>query len=84
MVVNLQKNIEVKIGRKILTRGDCEYLSNRISEELGQTLSYNTIRRAFGVESDCKIRPRNSTLNILSEFIGYKSFENFKNCNPQK
>lgn len=77
MVVNLQKNIEVKIGRKILTRGDCEYLSNRISEELGQTLSYNTIRRAFGVESDCKIRPRNSTLNILSEFIGYKSFENF-------
>ncbi|MDB4516999.1 hypothetical protein N9089_05305, partial [Crocinitomicaceae bacterium] len=73
----MKKNIEVKLGREIRRRGDCQYLSDRIHEELDKTLSYNTIRRAFGVELDCKIKPRNSTLNILSKFIGYKSFEKF-------
>lgn len=77
MIDNLKNNIELKLGRKIRKRGDCQYLSDRISEELDETLSYNTIRRVFGVESDCNIKPRNSTLNILSKFIGYKSFENF-------
>lgn len=77
MIESLKKNIEVKIGREIRRRGDCQYLSDRLHEELDETLSYNTIRRAFGIESNCKIKPRNSTLNILSKFIGYKSFENF-------
>ena len=77
MIERLKKNIEVKLGREIRRRGDCQYLSDQINEELKATLSYNTIRRTFGVESGCKIKPRNSTLNILSQFIGCKSFEEF-------
>ena len=77
MIESLKKKIELKIGREIKKRGDCQYLSDRINEELDENLSYNTIRRTFGVESNCKIKPRNSTLNILSRFVGYKSFENF-------
>jgi hypothetical protein len=77
MIESLKKNIEVKLGREIRRRGDCQYLSDRIHEELDETLSYNTIRRAFGVESDCHIKPRISTLNILSQFIGYKTYKDF-------
>lgn len=79
MIGELKKVIESKLGRQIERRGDCQFLSDRINEELNAFLSYNTIRRVFGVENGCEIKPRISTLNILAQFVGYKSFELFKN-----
>ena len=78
MIKGLQSKIEKKIKRKIKTRGDCEYLSERIHIELNRDLSYNTIRRTFGVQLDCNIKPRNSTLDILSQFIEYDSFDSYQ------
>jgi hypothetical protein len=81
MIKGLQSKIEKKIKRKIKTRGDCEYLSERIHIELNRDLSYNTIRRTFGVQLDCNIKPRNSTLDILSQFIEYDSFDSYQREN---
>jgi hypothetical protein len=78
VIGELKKVIESKLGRQIERRGDCQFLSDRIDEELNEFLSYNTIRRVFGVENGCEIKPSISTLNILAQFIGYKSFELFK------
>ena len=74
---NLKNKIENKIGRKILKRGDCQYLAERISEENNNTISYNTIRRAFNLDSNSNISPSKSTLNILANFIGHNSYDEF-------
>jgi hypothetical protein len=79
MTEQLKSKIEIKIKRSIRTRGDCQYLSNLISADLNIEISYNTLRRFFGVESNTKIKASNSTLNILSKFIGHKTFEDFQN-----
>ncbi len=73
----LKLKIEKKIGRQILKRGDCQYLSDRILDENNNTLSYNTIRRAFNLDSNSNVKASKSTLNILSEFVGYKSYDEY-------
>ena len=73
----LKIKIEKKINRQILNRGDCQYLSDRIFNENNNTLSYNTIRRAFNLDSNSNVKPNKSTLNILSEFVGYKSYDEY-------
>ena len=58
--------IEKKIGRQILKRGDCQYLSDRIFEDNNNnTLSYNTIRRAFYLDINSNVQVSRSTLNIF-------------------
>ena len=74
---NLKKKIEKKLGRKILKRGDCQYLSERIFDDNNNNLSYNTIRRAFNLDLGSKIKPSKSTLDILSKFVGYNSYDNY-------
>jgi hypothetical protein len=71
----LKKEIERKIGRKITNRGDCELVSNVILEIIDKDISYNTIRRFFGLLSYTK--PNKKTLNTLCQFIGYKNYIHF-------
>jgi hypothetical protein len=73
----LIRKVEIKIGRQILRRGDCQYLSDRISNEYNKTLSYNTIRRAFGLDFNSNVKASKSTLDILSNFIGYNSYDEY-------
>lgn len=81
MISALKREIETKINRDIVGRGDCEYLSRLILEESGHFLSYNTLKRLFKIDVNSKVKPRNSTLNILSNFIGFVSYEEFKKDN---
>ena len=74
---SLKIKIERKIGRKILKRGDCQYLSERIFNEINENLSYNTIRRTFNLDSNSKVKASRSTLNILSKFVGSISYDEF-------
>ena len=71
----LKKNIEKKLGQKILNRGDCELLSNAILETIDIEISYNTIRRVFGLAPNVKANKK--TLNTLAKFIGYKHYIHF-------
>lgn len=83
MVNKLKELIFFKAGREIVNRGDCEYLSRMIEIETGEYLNYNTLRRFFAIDKQaCK--PRIATLDILSKYIGYQSFDHFMSFKPQK
>lgn len=75
MIDILKQQIEEKVGKKIANRGDCELLSNIILETLDVEISYNTIRRLYGLAPFTK--PNQRTLNILSQLIGYKNYVHF-------
>lgn len=83
MIDQLKEQIFFKIGKKIVNRGDCEHLSRLIEIETGEYLNYNTLRRFFGIDKK-EFKPRPSTLDILSRYIGYHSFEHYGSFNPQK
>lgn len=75
MIHILKNEVEEKFGTKIQNRGDCELLSNVILDVLNIDLSYNTIRRLYGLAPTTK--PNSKTLNSLSKFIGYESYIHF-------
>ena len=75
MIAILKKEIENKLDQKILNRGDCELLSNAILETIDIKISYNTIRRLFGLAAN--VKANKNTLNTLVKFIGYKNYIHF-------
>ena len=75
MIEILKKEIENKLDQKILNRGDCELLSNAILETIDIKISYNTIRRLFGLAAN--VKANKNTLNTLVKFIGYKNYIHF-------
>ncbi len=75
MVEELKGQIEKSFGRKIISRGDCELLSDDLYRKTGVVISYNTIRRMFGLAE--YRQPRLTTLNLLSNYIGFQSYHDF-------
>lgn len=71
----LKTEIEGIIGRKIINRGDCEYLSNAIFDSISIDISFNTLRRIYGLLPPTN--PNIKTLNNLAQFIGYNNFFHF-------
>ena len=71
MVDELKKITINKSGVQINTSGDCILLSDIITEKTGDFISYNTLRRLFGLVSF--VKPSINTLNILAEFNGEMS-----------
>lgn len=67
------KKIEEKFGKKLQYSSDCEALSEAILEETGERISVATLKRMAGfVSKTCK--PRLATMDILSLYIGYPSY----------
>jgi hypothetical protein len=75
MIDELKLELEKTFSRKILDRGDCEELVQDIYEKTGAVLSYNTLRRMFGLAEYRK--PRVSTLDHLAVYCGFRSFNDF-------
>ena len=75
MIDILLQKVRDKIGREIKTRGDCQLISNAIYETLDVDLSYNTIRRLYGLAP--AVNPSTHTLNAIAKFCGYKNFAHF-------
>ena len=71
----LKKRLEKKIGRSITKRGDCELLSNIILETMDVEISFNTLRRFYGIIPSTN--PNKKTLNTLTQFLGYKNYIHF-------
>ena len=82
MIDILKKEIEKKIGKKINSRGDCELVSNVILETLELEISYNSVRRLYGLINPTK--PNKKTLNTLAKFVGYKNYVHFLQSNSFK
>ena len=77
MICNLRKEIEDALHQQLNTPKDFEFLRERIYARLHVLVSRTTLMRIWGyIEKD--VQPRVSTLNILSQFLGYKDWESFK------
>ena len=74
VLIILRKKIEEKFGEKICYSRQCEALSEAIFEAIGERLSLVTLKRFFGFTT-AQVEPRLSTLDILSRYCGYDTFE---------
>lgn len=75
MIDELKLELEKTFNRKIKDRGSCEALVQDIYEKTGAVLSYNTLRRMFGLAEYRK--PRTSTLDQLAVYSGFRSYNDF-------
>lgn len=72
----LKREIECKIGRKLLSPGDFDTLYLMIRKETGREISVSTLKRIWGyVKYDSK--PRVEILSILSRFLGFSDWQDF-------
>ena len=72
----LRRDLEKKLGRSISTKNDAIALESAIFEETGRLVSYNTIRRFFGLVHGGQ--SRESVLDIYAQYLGHKSFKAFE------
>ena len=82
MIQQLKNLTEKTIGFKIKNRGDCHKLSELIAVSIDEEISYNTLRRFFGLDKETK--PNSKTLNILARFNGFESFADFSQLFPKQ
>jgi hypothetical protein len=73
-IITLRKEIEQHIGQSLHTPSDFQLLLQQIWEQLHIVLSLSTIKRLWGYV-DSNNRPRLSTLNTLSQFLGYEDWQ---------
>ena len=79
MKKDLLLNVQTKFGREILTQSDLNQLKDDIYFLTNHNIGFNTLRRFYGfLES---VSPSRKTLTILSNYIGYRSYEAFLNRN---
>lgn len=72
----LKREVEKKFGRRILSSADCHNLSYEIVQWSKTKISFNTLRRFFNLMK-ADHQPSMYTLNALSGFCGYSSFDDF-------
>ena len=75
----LRTNIE-DVFKKNITINDTLILSKDIENKINISISATTLQRFFELISN-KSQPSNYTLNILSEYVGYNSWEDLKSKN---
>lgn len=71
----LLKSVAEKFGGSVSSTKDFESLSSKIEEETSQIVSTSTLKRLYGYMS-LKPKPRITTLDILSNYIGRAGFRN--------
>jgi len=71
------QEVEKKYGGKIATSSDCKYLSLEINDTINELISDSTLRRFFGFLQTSS-KPSTVTLNILSKYIGFEDWKDFK------
>ena len=75
-ISELKQQIEESVGRKMKTSSDFIFLSGAIWERIRENLSTSTLKRLWGYV-DGPDKARNSTLEILSRFLGFKDWDGF-------
>jgi hypothetical protein len=75
MIEDLKVQVEKTFGRKVDSRGAAELLSEDIYLKTNYLISYNTLRRLFGLAEYRK--PRESTLNYLARYCSFEDFQEF-------
>ena len=79
MLNALKSELEKKVGFALDSFKNCRRLENLLQHK-GLYISYSSLARMFSVGNKTT-EPRLSTLNELSVFLGYQSFEHFNQFN---
>lgn len=75
----LMQEVENVIGHRLTEAGDFEQLSHLLLSHTRERLSPTTLKRLWGYLSNEKVTTRRHTLDVLSRFVGYRSYEDL--CN---
>ncbi len=75
-IAELRSAIEESVQRKMKAPSDFEFLAGVVWERVRETISPTTLKRLWGY-IDGADKTRNSTLNILSKFVGYNDWDDF-------
>lgn len=75
-ITELRQRIENNLKRKMKTPNDFIFLSGAVWERTHETMSPTTLKRLWGY-IDGADQTRNSTLEILSRFLGYNDWDDF-------
>ena len=77
MYKKIRQEIETALNRQMKTPKDFEFLRDRIFARLQVMVSRTTLMRIWGY-LDEKVEPRETTLSILAQFLGYRNWEEFQ------
>ena len=72
----IKQEISNKFGRKITNLTDCKALEISVFQDTSNRISYKTFSRLYGL-SKTKNKPNKTTLNILSQYVGFNNFDLF-------
>lgn len=75
-ISELKQQIEESVQRKMKTSSDFTFLNGAIWERIHENLSDSTLKRLWGYV-DGPDKTRNSTLEILTKFLGFKGWDGF-------
>lgn len=76
LLEKLKQQVLTEAGIKIVSPGDCRFLSARISGKTNKQISDTTLKRIYGFTFS-KFLPSLYTLNILAEYCGYEGWDKF-------
>src|SRR5687767_13557761 len=77
LIDQLRLEVEKTYGRKILSSADCQQICLDIHQKTKLRLSFNTLRRFFKLMKDPHLAS-NYTCEVLSQYCGFTSFQDFK------
>lgn len=77
-IENLRKSVEETLGRRFQTPKDFTFLSERIFEKQHVNISSTTLKRLWRYLKNEEVVPSRSTLNILSTFLDFRDWEDFR------
>ena len=84
MTDQLCKEIETALHQQIKTPKDFDFLKEKIYARLHILVSSTTLKRIWGY-LDEDVTPRENTLDILAQFLGYSGWDEYKrNANQPK
>lgn len=75
-VLELKQQVEVKLGRKMKTPKDFDFLRSSIWSCNHEIISATTLKRLWGYLKGAD-EVRGSTLNILSKTLGFRDWDDF-------
>lgn len=75
-VTVLMLSVEKKYGKRVATSADFDSLADNVQECTGEGLSSSTLKRLWGYVN-LNPKPRMSTLDILSRYLGFRDFNAF-------
>lgn len=75
--LRLCREVEAAVGRTMQTPRAFEFLSKRVFEKTHVHVSTSTLKRMWGYVASSSL-PREATLDLLSQFVGYKDWSDFQ------